>query len=263
MDSHTPTTAADIDTAMMTPRAGPGPPSTSKQDSDAATKEVYASLSSALSNLAGNYDALQGKTMEVALKGTEMDSSEDIKELRQHMKEQDTLHKESMEEIQSHMIDQILQSEGDDMRVEVSQEIVDQIDELVKDQVAHCLKDHMPEDLQLDLAESKREYEDLQLALHNSESRRLNGTLRANKADDVLHTILMSNGSASPRFPKDLRALFDLDADTVKALMDDYGINGISDLRDSNLNKFMQFCGVRYQLVKSDNHKTNSTTHAV
>ncbi|KAJ3575276.1 hypothetical protein NP233_g1194 [Leucocoprinus birnbaumii] len=256
---------------MTTSKLGPGPPLTSKQDSDAATKEVYDSLSHALNNLAGNYDALQGKSMQVAMKGTEMENSEDIKELRQQMKDQDLRHKESMEEIQN-MIDQILQNEGDDMRKQVSQEIAEQIDELVKDQVAHCLKDHMPEDLGFELEENKREYADLQHALHNSyndtgnlgsESRRLNGTLRASKPDDVLHTILMSNGSVSGRFPKDLNALFELDADAVKALMADYDLNGVTDSRDNNLNKFMQFCGVRYQMVVKTDDKTNNSTYAV
>jgi hypothetical protein len=55
MDPHTPTTATDIDSAMATPKAGLKPPLPSKEDSDAATKEVYASLSNALSNLAVRY----------------------------------------------------------------------------------------------------------------------------------------------------------------------------------------------------------------
>jgi hypothetical protein len=88
------------------------------------------------------------------------------------------------------------------------------------------------------------------LVLYNyyRESRRANGNLRSNKADDLLATLLMTDGTVSPRLPKDLKGLFGLDADTLKALLNDYGIPNPSDNRDHNLNRFMQFCGVRYQL---------------
>jgi hypothetical protein len=61
----------------------------------------------------------------------------------------------------------------------------------------------------------------------------------------------MSDGSVSERFPKDLKSLFSLDANTVKALMNDYELpNPSNSNKDHNLNRFMQFCGVRYQLVR-------------
>ncbi len=98
----------------------------------------------------------------------------------------------------------------------------------------------------------------------------MNGSLRANRPEEALHTIYMAGGIISPRFPEDLKGLFDLDgksqlygsvdtdtenrpdllADILQVLLADYGLTaGISDVRDANLNKFMQFCGVRYQLV--------------
>jgi len=83
----------------------------------------------------------------------------------------------------------------------------------------------------------------------------------------------MPNGVTSERFPKDLKGLFSLDgksnwclnpihllinntllnliADTVKALMVDYKLeNPSNNNKGQNLNRFMQFCGVRYQLVE-------------
>lgn len=38
-------------------------------------------------------------------------------------------------------------------------------------------------------------------------------------------------------------------AEICKALMLDYEIPDVSDARDRNLNRFMQFCGVTYQMV--------------
>ncbi|KAF9443794.1 hypothetical protein P691DRAFT_778668 [Macrolepiota fuliginosa MF-IS2] len=256
MDTRTPTTAAN------TPKVGRD---VVHQPSASTTRDAYANLAGALGSLAGNYDALHGQTMQIALLGTEIGNAQDVKEFRQQIREQDLRHKEGIAEIQN-IIDHILRNEGDEMKTQVNQEIANQIDEIVKDQVAQCLKEHIPEDLQLEIAKNKQEYEELQLALHNSEARRLNGTLRANNPDETLHTIYMSNGSISPRFPKDLGSLFDLDADTVRALMVDYGLTSVSNIRDVNLNKFMQFCGVRYQLVvtivKADSRNTNTTNAA-
>lgn len=50
----------------------------------------------------------------------------------------------------------------------VEQEITNQIDELVKEQVAECLKAHIPKELQDEVAMSKKELEELNLRLHNS-----------------------------------------------------------------------------------------------
>lgn len=43
------------------------------------------------------------------------------------------------------------------------------------------------------------------------ESRRANGNLRHSKTDDLLATMLMLDGTVSPRYPKDLKSLFELD----------------------------------------------------
>ena len=50
----------------------------------------------------------------------------------------------------------------------VEDEIKSQIDELVREQVAQCLKDHIPPALQDEFEMSKRELEELNLRLHNS-----------------------------------------------------------------------------------------------
>jgi hypothetical protein len=50
----------------------------------------------------------------------------------------------------------------------VEREIQNQIDEIVREHVFECLKDHIPIELQLEAAERKRELEQLNLALHNS-----------------------------------------------------------------------------------------------
>lgn len=50
----------------------------------------------------------------------------------------------------------------------VEKDITKSIDDLVKEQVAECLKGHIPRELQEEVADSKRELEELNLALYNS-----------------------------------------------------------------------------------------------
>lgn len=50
----------------------------------------------------------------------------------------------------------------------MEEDIKNQIDELVREQVAQCLKEHIPPDLQDEFATSKKELEELNLRLHNS-----------------------------------------------------------------------------------------------
>ncbi|KAJ3503105.1 hypothetical protein NLJ89_g8581 [Agrocybe chaxingu] len=245
-----------------------------------------------LAAFAATIDGLQGETMQIALLG-EACTRQEISDLRAQLSSQDQKHKDGVVEIQA-ILDDLLQNQVvEHMRKEVEQEISHQIDAFVQEQVAECLKDHIPQALQDEVEESKRELDRLNIALHNSESRRANGNLRTNQVDDLLATMFMPDGAVSPHFPKDLKGLFSLDgkstefrlapqnkeilnlyficlislpvsylpstatglplvneiwkheAETTRALMDDYGIPNPSASRDHNLNRLMQFCGVR------------------
>ncbi|PPQ93849.1 hypothetical protein CVT25_013558 [Psilocybe cyanescens] len=218
-----------------------------------------------LGHLTAAIDALQNQTMQIALlgePGTKQEISEFVltricirlayneSRLREQIRGQDQKHKEGLIEIQN-ILDEILERQVQEtMREKVEQEITNQIDELIKEQVAECLKAHIPQELQDEVAMSKKELEELNLRLHNSESRRSNGNLRHSKTDDPLATMFKTDGTVSTQYPKDLKGLFQLDGVTTKALMDEYELPEPSASRDHNLNRFMQFCGVRYQLVE-------------
>ncbi|KAF8911549.1 hypothetical protein CPB84DRAFT_929794 [Gymnopilus junonius] len=219
-------------------------------DAEAKNARSYISeIRRPIGELTAAVDALQGQTMQIALLG-EPGTKQEISDLRDQMRNQDKRHREGLVEIQNILDDLLDNQVKADMRKQVEQEIATRIDELVKEHVAKCLKVHIPQELQDEVASSKRELEELNIRLHNSESRRANGNLRHNKADDLLATMLMLDGTVSLRYPKDLRGLFELDGETTKALMVDYALPELTESRDRNLNKFMQFCGVRYQLVE-------------
>ena len=50
----------------------------------------------------------------------------------------------------------------------VEREITAQMDKLVQERVAECLKTHIPQELQDEVARSKRELKQVRLALHDS-----------------------------------------------------------------------------------------------
>ena len=122
----------------------------------------------------------------------------------------------------------------------VEEDIAGQIDDLLKQGIEECLRDHIPQELQDEIADNQRELEEVRLALHNSyvtflqilsrvdidffsstslfvsrESRRLNGNLRSNKPEECLGTIYTRNGTLSANYPKDLKALFSLDGSST------------------------------------------------
>ena len=122
----------------------------------------------------------------------------------------------------------------------VEREITEQMDKLVQERVAECLKTHIPQELQDEVARSKRELKQVRLELHDScvgliyklqliilnttefvrESRRANANLRrltGSQDDDrpspSLATIHMTDGTISRHYPKDLESLFKLDGE--------------------------------------------------
>ena len=124
------------------------------------------------------------------------------------------------------------------MGLVVEREIAEQMDKLVQERVAECLKTHIPQELQDEVARSKRELKQVRLELHDScvgliyklqliilnttefvrESRRANANLRrltGSQDDDrpspSLATIHMTDGTISRHYPKDLESLFKLD----------------------------------------------------
>ncbi|KAF8220581.1 hypothetical protein L208DRAFT_1333016, partial [Tricholoma matsutake] len=187
-----------------------------------------------------------------------------ITRLLVQMEDQERMHTEGIAEI--HLIlNKHLQTQFfEHLKEQAQQEIDREIHELVRDQVALCLEAHISQELQDEVARNRRELEDLRLQLHNSESRRANSLLRSNQPNDPLHTIYTSNGQVSAHFPKSLGDLFNLDAETCRCLVLDYELP-VSDSRDRNLNLFMRFCGVGYQVVCFSTHPCtgHTTQHCV
>ncbi|KDQ28282.1 hypothetical protein PLEOSDRAFT_1089657 [Pleurotus ostreatus PC15] len=130
----------------------------------------------------------------------------------------------------------------------------DMIDKIVQEQVAACLAAEIPQEVQDEVARTKAELDIVQRELHNSQSQAANEFLREG-GDEKINTIFMSNGEVSSKFPATLKELFALDGATVRQLLDEYDIPVITESRAGNLNQFIQFCGVQYQMDDDDQIK--------
>ncbi|KAI0785869.1 hypothetical protein C8Q75DRAFT_722196 [Abortiporus biennis] len=128
--------------------------------------------------------------------------------------------------------------------------VMEQIDEIVKEQVTEELPKFFPKELQEEVEHYRQELEQVQQALHNSESRLANSVLRSTNLKEPIHTIYKIDGTISENFPRDVNSLFNMDTETSQRLMEEYGLEDISQSRERNLNRFMQFCGIGYQLVR-------------
>jgi len=218
----------------------------------ATANEILLTMKAALSSLGMTFDSMGAQTARMALLGSELEIAQQLNSLRTQMKNQDQKQEEGIAEIQELLKDLMEVQIIRHLQQQVETDIEIQMEEILKEQVAVNLERYIPKALQDELSDRKRELEDVQRALHNSESRRANADLRSSDTDGSLRTIYRPNGEISALFPKTLRSLFALDAEASKQLLIDYEQPDVSDSRERNLNRFIQFCGVSYQVVPTN-----------
>ncbi|KAF8886028.1 hypothetical protein BD779DRAFT_1532140 [Infundibulicybe gibba] len=237
-------------------------PPTPNSNNSPATKFTYAvptppdvtsakghigDLQGSLRSLGDTLESLRSQTVEIAKPG-DFGSAADVQSLRTQLKEQDQRHQGALQEIQNILNDLLQRQVIEHLRKQVEEEVSQQVDLLVEEEVAKRLQVHIPQALQDEVKERKAELDVARKIAHNLESRRANAALRSNERDQPLNTIYTTKGVVSPYFPKTLRELFDIDAKTSKLLMIEYDLPEPSESKDRNLNRFMQFCGVAYQM---------------
>ncbi|KAI0915342.1 hypothetical protein AcV5_003841 [Taiwanofungus camphoratus] len=214
--------------------------------------EIITAMKGSLGNLGKTFDSLGEQTNQIVRLGGELETAQHINSVQKQLQAQDKKQEEQIEEIKN-LLQEVLQNDiVQHLKELIEQGILSQIDQLVEEQVALQLPHHIPKELQDELASHRRQLEEVQRALHNSESRRANAQLRTARMHDALHTIFKPDGGVSAMFPKDLGSLFSIDDETAKTLMQEYNLPDISDSRERNVNRFMQFCGVSYQLVPTN-----------
>ncbi|KAK7691344.1 hypothetical protein QCA50_004739 [Cerrena zonata] len=194
-------------------------------------------------------DAVGKSTTNMVQNGTEKQTAQHLKKIRKELDDQQKKQEYQIQEIQVLLQKALEHDVIEHLRTLVEAGVLKQIDELVKEQVAAQLPSYFPNGLQEQLDRHMLELDEVNRALHNSESRRANAQLRSSHLKDPLHTIYKSDGTISPHFPRDVSSLFNMDAETAKELCQEYGLTDLTDIRERNINRFMQFCGMSYQLV--------------
>ncbi|KAI0820993.1 hypothetical protein BC629DRAFT_1587331 [Irpex lacteus] len=210
--------------------------------------ETIALMKASLGNLGQVFDTIGQQTTQMIQIGGELETTQHLNKVRKEMEESDRKQEAQIEEIKV-LLENALQHEIiEHLRGLIEAGVMEQIDEIVKEQVATEMPRLIPRSLQDEVAHHRRQLEDVQRALHNSESRRANALLRTTKLTEPLHTIYKTDGTISDLFPKTLQALFAMNPESAQQLLEEYGMTDVSESRERNLNRFMQFCGVSYQL---------------
>ncbi|KIP08676.1 hypothetical protein PHLGIDRAFT_126872 [Phlebiopsis gigantea 11061_1 CR5-6] len=211
--------------------------------------ETLAMMKASLGNLDRVFDSLGQQSEHMVHIGGEFETAQLLNRVRKEMDESDHKLEAGINEIKV-LLENALQHEiVEHLRSLIEAGVLEQIDEIVKEKVAEELPRMMPKHLQDEVAYHRKQLAEVQRALHNSESRRANSLLRTSKLTENLHTIYKTDGTISPLFPKSLQALFSMDGETAQQLLEAYGMWDGRKSRERNLNGFMQFCGVNYQLV--------------
>ncbi|KAJ6589963.1 hypothetical protein DFH09DRAFT_1140537 [Mycena vulgaris] len=252
MDSESPTTGgSDLDSNESLSSSASSTYSLTTPSGVPSAQALIQNMKLTLEALDDTLGELHGQTMQIALLGGEPQIAKDIENVRRQLMDHDKRQKDGIQEIEL-ILNHVLQCEmADLLKRQVEDDVAREIEQLVAEQVAVCLKMHIPQELQDEVATQENILKEVQRDLHNSESRRSNAALRSNHEDDALQPIYKTNGSVPDQYPPTLKALFDMDAATSRALMIEYELPGSSESRERNLNRLLQFFGVRYQMVRS------------
>jgi hypothetical protein len=195
---------------------------------------------------------LEDKTLQQEALEDNHQLTEELRKLRQGLGDLDKKQTEGKQEIELLMKNLLEEQSLKDLQKQVDEEIKLSMDTLVKEEVEAYLKKETPAALQKELQERKEQLKEAHRDLHNSESKRLNALLRDRNRNEPLHKIYRKDGTVSDRFPKTLDELFNIDAETCKLLVEEYSLPPSSS-KDGDLNRFMIFCGVQYQMVRRGN----------
>jgi len=212
--------------------------------------ELMAVMKQTMDALGGTFDALNQTSARVQELQAEpaLDSVRQISDLRKQLVKKDKRQDEKIREIEQ-LLREVLQHQiVDHLKGQITLQIEDIIEQEVQEQVKLQLGHHIPPKLQESVANQKRQLDEVQYAMRNSEARRANGQLRSNNLHGPMLPLLPMSGLPSTLFPTDMSELLNMDADNVVELLKYYDITPAA-TREENLNKFMRFCNIGYQVV--------------
>ncbi|KAG9014433.1 hypothetical protein FRB93_013558 [Tulasnella sp. JGI-2019a] len=212
-------------------------------------RDVLASMKDTLESLGVTFDTLGQHSAKVADIDFEYDYDEQISSLRKHMAQNEKKQDKRMNDVKTLLKDVLKDEIVPHIRNKIEGGVNDQLDRTAEGTISREIARHLPSRLQDKIIEDSQQLLDLEVKLHNSEARRANALIRSNHLNDPLHPLLTAQGNVSHGFPRDLSQLFSLSDDEAMALNDEYGLEDIVEGKERNLNRFMQLCGISYQMT--------------
>ncbi|KAF5320814.1 hypothetical protein D9619_001964 [Psilocybe cf. subviscida] len=171
---------------------------------------------------------------------------DEIKQLLEQISDQDRILKESLAQVQKSLLDETdreaTASTETALRTYAAQWIREEVALQVKEQVDVQIVEHLPESLQKQADDTKRQLEEIKVSLRNSESRMINSFIQNANTNDRLAVLLNTDGQKSPLYPANSRSLFGYDLDSAKSLCKDYDLPETDDLF-MNFRQFLKHVG--------------------
>ncbi|KAJ7287272.1 hypothetical protein C8J57DRAFT_1283378 [Mycena rebaudengoi] len=233
-----------------------------------AVGELVAAMKQVLGALGTTFDSLGDQTDRVASLGPGLKVSGQLKQLRSEIALQVQEQEKRTEEVKHALAEAVKQALSEELKAHIYSAVESQ----VTSKVAHQLNTQVPESIRQLIKSHKRQILEVQTSLHNSEARQHNSALGPAALSHELRPLLrplpdaeqpihplQPQATASPLFPRDLKALFSLETDTARTLVKEYGLENTSpsspvadetvaddgsDARARNINKFMAHIGV-------------------
>lgn len=201
-----------------------------------------------LSALVGTFNNLGEQTARVASLKPQIDTTHQVKHIRQKLKAHEQKQETQIEELRTHLSGALKDQIAEQLRSELKKIIEVEVQLQVRDEVTRQLVIATPGILEKASREHRRQILEIRKNLHNSESRRANSLLKSNNLFDPLHPLLRPNGEKSSIFPRTLAATFACGVDVSKLLCREFHL-AETESKESNLNRFLHHIGVGFQMV--------------
>ncbi|KAI0359269.1 hypothetical protein OH77DRAFT_1014835 [Trametes cingulata] len=228
--------------------------STATSSHSAAADNVITNLKRSLNDLRATLGSLDETTVQSIRDGAEASINSELNRLRDQMAASNAKQEQDIKDINK-LLTQVLEEEiVAELTKLIDAGVLEEIDDLVKEEVRRQLPRYLSEDLQKEVENHQEELARLERELHNAESVRANAALTSDP-ELPLQPLYNTRGEVNEKFPKTLGELFSMTEETAVLLLHDYGLTAAlsstgPNSRDKNVNEFIQFCGVRYRLVR-------------
>ncbi|CCM00157.1 uncharacterized protein FIBRA_02185 [Fibroporia radiculosa] len=236
-------------------------------------EDLLGCMKSTLSVLGATFDSLSAQTVKVTELVPTIGALHQIEGVRAQFDEQKKVQEERMQAVKEQIADEMKNLVRTRLKDQVGVIVRAVVKREVASRVQKQLQLHIPGTLKEELEEYKRHVIEVKRSLHNAEAKRHNALIRSASLDEPLHPLLrpleqvqgsrpaydLEPPTASRSFPRDIEMLIKSPHNVVKELLRDYGLveptkrKGETQhgSREEDINRFMSFIGVGFQLVPS------------